>query len=571
MSDQTRPTIFALSSGRPPAAIAVIRISGSRAGDALKALGVKIPEPRKAALARIRDSDSDNEIIDEALALWFPGPHSETGEDVAELQLHGGRAVIAGVLDALGRVDGLRMAEAGEFTRRAFENGKLDLTAVEGLADLIGAETQGQRRQAFRQMKGLLGNRAETWRQRLIQALALVEARIDFSDEGDVPEDLVAPAVGIARELAAEIAAALADGSRGERLREGLVVAIAGPPNAGKSTLLNRLAQREAAIVSPYAGTTRDVIEVHLELAGMPVTLLDTAGIRETDDPVELEGVRRARDRAAGADLVLWVVDASEASGPMADPTSPPPGFRARSPGPPRNDGSDSVARPGSIFADRGYRFGGPNDASVPEAAGPKTASPPPEPSTAPAASPPIWLIRNKVDLIQGDSINSEHGFQKNHKSEQEGSFNKPLTDMVNSGLTHKSEDNLRTYSPLTNMVSGELIGRSEPEVAKSDAVFNLSATSGEGFDLLLAELAQYAGNFLAGAESSLVTRARHRHALEETLAALHRAIAPDTAGREDLLAEELRIAARALGRLTGRVDVEDILDVIFRDFCIGK
>src|SRR4029077_4496004 len=263
-------------------------------------------------LARIRNPDSGagNEIIDEALALWFPAPHSETGEDVAELQLHGGRAVIAAVLGALSHIEGLRPAEAGEFTRRAFENGKLDLTAVEGLADLVAAETQGQRRQAFRQMKGLLGNRAETWRQRLIAALGLVEAGVDVSDEADVPKNLLAPALAIARELESEIASALQDGGRGERLRDGLVVAIAGPPNAGKSTLLNLLARREAAIVSPYAGTTRDVIEVHLDLAGWPVTLLDTAGIRDSDDPVEREGVRRARARAGAADLVLWVEEA---------------------------------------------------------------------------------------------------------------------------------------------------------------------------------------------------------------------------------------------------------------------
>ena len=312
MSEPLRDTIFALSSGRPPAAIAVVRISGSRAGEALKALIGKVPAPREAALARVRDPAS-GEIIDQALALWFPGPNSETGEDVAELQLHGGGAVIAATLAALSRLPGLRPAEAGEFTRRAFENGKLDLTAVEGLADLVAAETEGQRRQALRQLQGALGAPAESWRQRLIQALALVEARIDFSDEADVPEDLLAPALAIARELEGEIAAALADGRRGERLREGLTVAIAGPPNAGKSTLLNRIARREAAIVSPYAGTTRDVIEVHLDLGGWPVTLLDTAGIRETGDPVEMEGVRRARDRAQGADLVLWVVDAGEA------------------------------------------------------------------------------------------------------------------------------------------------------------------------------------------------------------------------------------------------------------------
>ncbi len=310
MSD--RSTIFALSSGRLPAAIAVVRISGSQAGVALEKLIGRVPEPRKAALVRVRDP-ANGEPIDEALALWFPAPHSETGEDVAELQLHGGHAVVAGVLGALGTVPGCRLAEPGEFTRRAFEAGRLDLTAVEGLGDLIAAETPAQRRQAFRQLKGLIGDRAEAWRRRLIEALALVEARIDFSDEADVPEDLIGPALHAAQQLRSEIAAILADGRRGERLREGLVVAIAGPPNAGKSTLLNRLARRDAAIVSPYAGTTRDIIEVHLDLDGFPVTLLDTAGIRESNEPVEQEGMRRARERAVGADVVLWVVDAAVA------------------------------------------------------------------------------------------------------------------------------------------------------------------------------------------------------------------------------------------------------------------
>src|SRR6516165_2541005 len=254
MPEPARDTIFALSSGRPPAAIGVVRISGPRAGDALKALTGKLPCPRAAELVRVRDATS-SEVIDQALAVWFPAPHSETGEDVAELQLHGGRAVIAATLASLGRIQGLRPAEAGEFTRRAFENGKLDLTAVEGLADLVMAETEGQRRLAFRQMQGALGKRAEEWRAQLIQALALIEARIDFSDEADVPQDLVTPALRIVRALDGEIASVLADGGRGERLREGLVVAIAGPPNAGKSTLLNRIAKREAAIVSPYAGT----------------------------------------------------------------------------------------------------------------------------------------------------------------------------------------------------------------------------------------------------------------------------------------------------------------------------
>ena len=555
MPDTSRPTIFALSSGRPPAAIAVIRMSGSRAGEALTALGVKIPEPRKASLARIRDQNSldANEIIDEALALWFPAPNSETGEDTAELQLHGGRAVIAGVLDALSRLDGLRMAEPGEFTRRAFENGKLDLTAVEGLADLVGAETQGQRRQAFRQMKGLLGNRAETWRQRLIQALALVEARIDFSDEGDVPDNLVSPALAIARELADEIAAALADGGRGERLREGLVVAIAGPPNAGKSTLLNRLAQREAAIVSPYAGTTRDVIEVHLELAGMPVTLLDTAGIRETDDPVEMEGVRRARDRAAGADLVLWVVDAT--GGSMADRSLD-------------ISGRSTAASPESITPVRDDGFGAQPSGMVRKDGNYSTG-------LAAVTAPPLWLVFNKVDLIQTNSCNSESLHQDDTTSELDVRFNNPLKDIINFGLRDKNEAKLGTNALLTDVVNQQLTGKNDLALDNNDIRFNLSATSGQGFGVLLDALARHAKEFLAGAESSLVTRTRHREVLSETLAALRRALeaAPGgaLAGHDDLLAEELRLAAGALGRLTGRVDVEDILDVIFRDFCIGK
>jgi tRNA modification GTPase len=488
MSEPTRETIYALSSGRPPAAIAVVRISGPRAGEALKALAGKIPVPRKATLARLRGRDGA--IIDHALALWFPAPHSETGEDVAELQLHGGRAVVAAVLCALSELAGLRPAEAGEFTRRAFESGKLDLTAVEGLADLVMAETEGQRRQAFRQMTGALGNRAENWRAQLIQALALVEARIDFSDEADVPQDLVTPALKIARALEGEIASALADGGRGERLREGLVVAIAGPPNAGKSTLLNRIAKREAAIVSPYAGTTRDVIEVHLDLGGLPVTLLDTAGIRETDDPIELEGVRRARARSASADLVLWVVDASD---------------------------------PAHV---QSLREAGKN-------------------RPAPAA----WLIHNKIDLVQGDRQRNEHQHQIIGKTESDLLLNKPLKNIINKNLTEKSE----------------------LKFTKSELEFDISVVSGEGFDRLWVELTRYAKGFLAGAESALVTRERHRQALEDTVAALRRALVRDLAGREDLLAEELRIAARSLGRLTGRVDVEDILDVIFRDFCIGK
>jgi tRNA modification GTPase len=452
-----RSTIFALSSGRPPAAIAVVRVSGPRAGIALEQLIGRLPEPRKAALARVRDPAS-GEVIDEALALWFPAPRSETGEDVAELQLHGGQAVIAGVLDALSMIEGCRPAEAGEFTRRAFENGRLDLTAVEGLADLIAAETPAQRRLAFRQLKGLIGDRAEAWRRRLIEALALVEARIDFSDEADVPEDLLRPALYAAQQLRDEIAGVLADGRRGERLRDGLVVAIAGPPNAGKSTLLNRLARREAAIVSPYAGTTRDVIEVHLDLDGYPVTLLDTAGIRDSDEPVEQEGVRRARERAAAADLVLWVIDGS-ASGVAAE------------------DQPKSLA------------------------------------NTA------IWLVRNKIDQADKNSY----------------------------------------------------AGAAELDNSEYEFMLSISALRGVGMEALTGALSSYAKTYFASTESVIVTRARHRRALEETVAALDRAVIRGHSNDEELIAEELRSAATTLGRLTGRVDVEDILDVIFRDFCIGK
>jgi len=297
----------------------------------------------------------------------------------------------------------------------------------------------------------------------------------------------VTPALEATRALASEIEAALADGHRGERLREGLVVAIAGPPNAGKSTLLNRIARREAAIVSPYAGTTRDVIEVHLDLGGLPVTLLDTAGIRDTDDPVEMEGVRRARERAANVDLVLWVVDAS-----------------------------------------------------APESARPA------------ASGRPVWVIRNKIDLVRRPNQNNESGIQSNQRSEATFMAKKPLTDMVNERLTDTAQ-------------------RNESKSDINEQVFIISAVTGEGFDALLDQLTRHADSFLAGAEPALVTRARHRRALEDALAALRRALKPELAGREDLLAEELRLAARALGRLTGRVDVEDILDVIFRDFCIGK
>src|SRR5450432_3433718 len=301
-------TIFALSSGRLPSAISIVRVSGPQAGLALTSLAGRIPAPRMATRVLLRDANG--QPIDDEVILWFPAPASATGEDVAEFHIHGGRAVLAALFASLSAFADARAAEPGEFTRRAFENGKLDLTEAEGLDDLIHADTDRQRRQALRHLKGLLGDRARDWRAQIIEASALIEAGIDFSDEGDVPAELIAPALAKIKTLFGEILRVLGASGRGERLRDGLVVALAGPPNVGKSTLMNQLARREVAIVSPHAGTTRDVIEVQLDLDGYPVTLIDTAGVRETADPVEQEGVRRARARAAEADLVLWLVDA---------------------------------------------------------------------------------------------------------------------------------------------------------------------------------------------------------------------------------------------------------------------
>jgi len=311
-----QPTIYALSSGHGRAGVAVIRVSGPAAGAVLDAMAAPRPRPRYAALRRLRHPHTA-EMLDQALILWFPAPGSETGEDMAELHVHGGRAVIAGVIAALATVAGCRLAEAGEFARRAFENGKLDLTAVEGLADLVDAETAAQRRQALRQTEGALNRIYESWRRGLTAAMALMEASIDFSDEPDVVVDTLARARQEVVPLAQALAAHLADGHRGELVRDGVQVVLAGPPNVGKSSLLNALARRDAAIVSDEPGTTRDVIDVKLELAGLPVVLSDTAGLRQATGKVEEVGIKRALQRMRAADLVLWLVEA-------ADPTSPP-------------------------------------------------------------------------------------------------------------------------------------------------------------------------------------------------------------------------------------------------------
>ena len=385
------------------------------------------------------------DVIDRGLAIWFPGPASFTGEDVVELHTHGGPAVANGIAAALAGLPGLRPAEPGEFSRRAFENGKLDLTEAEAIADLVAAETAAQRRQALNQLDGSLGRLYGDWSGRLTRNLAHLEADLDFADE-DLPDDLAVAAAAELKTLATEIARHLDDGHRGERLRDGITIAIIGPPNAGKSSLLNALAQRDVAIVSERAGTTRDVLEVHLDLGGYPAVVLDTAGLREAVDDVEAEGVRRARARADAADIKLLLL-------------SP-----------------DAPATP-ELLALLGSED---------------------------------LVVRNKADRPDADR-------------------------------------------------SGAVGGR---------PVLAVSALRGDGLAALVDRLARLAGDRLAGGTGPALTRVRHRSALEEALAALRRAA---TAALPELRAEDIRLAIRALGRITGRVDVEDLLDVIFRDFCIGK
>jgi tRNA modification GTPase len=435
-------TIVALASGAGRAGVAVVRLSGPQAAAALTALTDQpAPEPRRAALRRFHHPTT-GELLDQGLALFFAAPASFTGEDVVELHIHGGAAVIAAVFDALVTVPGVRPAEPGEFTRRAFENGKLDLTAAEGLADLVDAETEGQRRQALRQMQGALAALYEGWRASLLEAIALVEAEIDFPDE-DLPDGLATRASPIIDTLRADIASHLSDSGRGERVRDGFRIAILGAPNAGKSSLLNALARREAAIVSDIPGTTRDVVEIRLVLAGFPVWVADTAGLRETADAVEAEGVRRALARAEEADLVLWAVDAAEDAG---------------------GQGLFAAAPIGAI------------------------------------------LVHTKADL--------------------------------------------------------------HPTLITPPGGFAVSSTTGEGLAALEAELEARVAAALSQQEAPALTRARHRRLLEacaEELEQAVRAPAPELAG------ERLRRAADALGRLTGRIDVEEVLGAIFSSFCIGK
>ncbi|MFZ4407560.1 MAG: tRNA uridine-5-carboxymethylaminomethyl(34) synthesis GTPase MnmE [Paracraurococcus sp.] len=434
-------TIFALASGAGRAAVALLRLSGPGTAGIVSTLAGSLPAPRHATLRLLCDPRTA-EVLDEAIILWFPGPASYTGEDSAELHLHGGPAVIAGVAEAL-VATGARPAEPGEFTRRAFLNGRMDLTAAEGIADLIAAETAAQRRQALRQAGGALAILYGGWAGRLTSLLARQEAFIEFEDD-DLPaglDDAVALAAGALR---AEILTHLADAGRGERLREGLLVAILGAPNAGKSSLLNALAGREAAIVSARAGTTRDVVEVRLDLGGVPVTLADTAGLRDAADEIEAEGVRRARRRAEEADLIL------------------------------------------AVFA----------------------ADQQPDTETLAWVTPSALVVASKVDLA-------------------------PALDAI-VGI----------------------------------APLGISARTGVGLDMLRARLAEEAAARAGLAGEATLTRPRHRAALTEAAGWLAEL---DTAPLPELRAEALRAALRAIGRITGRVGVEAVLDAVFGEFCIGK
>ena len=426
-------TIFAVASGTGRAAVAVLRVSGPATQGVLRGLCGRLPPPRRATLRALRDGTG--EVLDRGLVIWFPGPGSYTGEDAAELHVHGGSAVVDGMAGRLAEL-GARPAEAGEFTRRAFLHGRMDLVQAEAVADLVAAETSAQRRQALQQLGGALGEVYRGWAARLLRLLAQQEALIDFPDEG-MPAETEVEMVRALQALRADIAGHLDDDRRGERLREGLVFAVTGPPNVGKSTLINALAGRDVAIVSPVAGTTRDVLEARVVLGGVPVTLLDTAGLRESADAIEAEGVRRAQARSAAADLRILVGDAA--------------------------------------------------------------AAPP-----LPADSVPTLVVANKADL--------------------------------------------------------------GPHMA--DAAVRVSALTGAGMDGLRAALTRVAGELTASSGPPALTQARHRAALTAATAALARA---ETAELAELRGEDLRTALVCLGRITGQTGVEDILESVFAQFCIGK
>ncbi|HBR68935.1 MAG TPA: tRNA uridine-5-carboxymethylaminomethyl(34) synthesis GTPase MnmE [Rhodospirillaceae bacterium] len=465
MSNQyTIDTIFALASAPGRGGIAVVRVSGPAAGRGLLALTGRneLPPPGLLALCAIKTPAPSASLIDKGMAVYFKTPASYTGEDVAEYHIHGGPAVIEELLSALSALPCHRLAEPGEFTRRAFENGKMDLTTAEAVADLINAETQAQKSQALAQLEGSLSRLYDGWRETLTKSLAHAEAEIEFPDE-DVPQDLIAAMRPRLTEMIAALDAHLDDNRRGEILRGGVQVAVIGVPNAGKSSLVNALARRDVAIVSDVAGTTRDIIEAHLNLGGYPVILADTAGLRPEQlgatghDAIESEGIRRALLRAQNADIKILLFDATQ----MPDE----------------------------------YSLNLIDENSV--------------------------IVANKIDC-------HPEGAQR-------------LKDLMRHG---------------------------DSSPAAQNDIVEISAATGKNLDMLIDTLIAKIKTRIGNSEAPALTRRRHRSALEDCRAALLRAT---QAKLPELMAEDMRLAVRALGRITGRVDVEDLLDVIFRDFCIGK
>ncbi|XP_045155018.1 tRNA modification GTPase GTPBP3, mitochondrial isoform X1 [Echinops telfairi] len=549
----TGVTIFALSSGQGRCGVAVIRASGPASGPALRSLTAArdLPPARSARLRLLRDPCS-GEPLDRALVLWFPGPQSFTGEDCAEFHVHGGPAVVSGVLQALSGVPGLRPAEAGEFTRRAFAHGKLSLTEVEGLADLIHAETEAQRRQALRQLDGELGRLCQDWAETLTRALAHVEAYIDFGEDDNLEEDVLERADIAVRGLEAALAAHLRDARRGQRLRSGAHVVVAGPPNAGKSSLVNLLSRKPVSIVSPEPGTTRDVLETPVDLAGFPALLSDTAGLREGVGPVEQEGVRRAWARWAGPDhgQAQTMGRARPWAGPALSPTfsfcwvyfpfflnEKLPSFRWEFWG---DLGTLSYAsawaRPSfSCLATRALQGVDPGVFSC-------------------------FLRLEQADLVLAVLDASDLG--------SPSSRNFLDTVVTPMGAQSPAGSGQRLLLVLNKL---DLLPRQGlapyPDLPPH---LLLSCLSRQGLDGLLEalrqELAAVCGDPSAG--PPLLTRARHRHHLQGCLEALgHYKEASDLA----LAAEALRVARGHLAHLTGGGGTEEVLNIIFRDFCVGK
>lgn len=574
-----KETIFALSSGAGVAGIAVIRLSGPDTLEALRHLtGRKEFRPRYAHYCTLKDWET-GETLDQALVLFFPAPHSFTGEDVAELHIHGGRAVLQSVLKALSRLPGCRPALAGEYSKRAVINGKMDLTQAEGLIDLIHAQTEKQQRQAFRQMRGALQQLYDSWREKLVHDLALMEAYIDFPEE-EIPDSVLSQVKENVTHLLSEIQVHLADEGRGERLREGFRIALVGQPNIGKSSLLNRLTGREAAIVSSTAGTTRDVIETYLDIKGYPVILADTAGLHETDEEVEKEGILRAQKQIREADLVLLLQDARNY--PEIDPTLKQ--YKTEKTLVVWNKKDLAASLPLSVSQTAVLKKNKEE-----------------EKLSFVASSEEKVTFDNTLDfentIKESDIISQKKSSRKEERTKFSSEISKnasgqarltfsnrminetepsvvekivsekklsllPGSDNLPSFPEGKDEEQSSNFSPLADTVKGTAAS------FELDNPIFISAKTGEGCDILWQKLETLLEEKMGLTESPAVTRLRYRLQLEECSQSLQSFLNGTVL---ELQAEDLRLAARALGKITGRVEVEELFDIIFKDFCIGK